>query len=48
MARRETQTFDNSGLLDALAPQALKFEARQIAFGDQLARVMVITDYPPG
>ena len=47
MARGETQTFDNSGLLDALAPQALKFEARQIAFGDQLARVMVITDYPP-
>jgi type IV secretory pathway VirB4 component len=43
----ETQIFDNSGLLDALAPQALKFEAKQISFGDQLARVMVITDYPP-
>jgi hypothetical protein len=41
------QISDNSGLLDALTPQALKFEARQIAFGDQLARVMVITDYPP-
>ena len=47
MARRETQISDNSGLLDALAPQALKFEARQIAFGDQLARVLVITGYPP-
>jgi type IV secretory pathway VirB4 component len=47
VARRETQISDNSGLLDALTPQALKFEARQIAFGDQFARVMVITDYPP-
>jgi type IV secretory pathway VirB4 component len=47
VARRETPTFDNSGLLDALAPQALKFEARQIALGDQLARVLVIADYPP-
>jgi hypothetical protein len=45
--RKEMQISDNSGLLDALTPQALKFEARQIAFGDQLARVMVITDYPP-
>jgi type IV secretory pathway VirB4 component len=47
VARKETQIYENSGLLDALTPQALKFEARQIAFGDQLARVLVITDYPP-
>ncbi|CEP67116.1 P-loop containing nucleoside triphosphate hydrolase [Moorella glycerini] len=35
------------GLLDVLAPQALDFGPRQITFGEQLARVMVITDYPP-
>jgi type IV secretory pathway VirB4 component len=36
-----------SGLLDVLAPQALEFGARQITFGDQLARVLVVTNYPP-
>jgi type IV secretory pathway VirB4 component len=47
VARKETQVSENNGLLDALTPQALKFEARQIAFGDQLARVIVIAGYPP-
>jgi type IV secretory pathway VirB4 component len=41
------QISENNGLLDALTPQVLKFEARQIAFGDQLARVIVVVGYPP-
>ncbi|MDN5347391.1 MAG: hypothetical protein PWP65_955 [Clostridia bacterium] len=36
-----------SGLLDILCPQALDFGPRQMTFGEQLARVLVITDYPP-
>lgn len=36
-----------SGLLDALAPQALQFRSNMVQFGDQTGRVMVITDYPP-
>lgn len=36
-----------SGLLDHLAPIALKFDPRQVTFGDLLGRVYVITDYPP-
>ncbi|GEA16347.1 hypothetical protein E308F_25930 [Moorella sp. E308F] len=50
MSRSKTQTQQTSvlsGLLDVLSPQALDFGARQITFGEQLARAMVITDYPP-
>lgn len=36
-----------SGLINTLSPQALEFQTRQITFGDQLGRIMVITDYPP-
>ncbi|MGB9661782.1 MAG: VirB4 family type IV secretion system protein [Moorellaceae bacterium] len=36
-----------SGLLDILSPQALEFRKSQIVFGDQLARVLVVTNYPP-
>lgn len=35
-----------SGLLDALAPQALQFQSNIIQFGDVVGRVMLITDYP--
>nr|WP_277995842.1 hypothetical protein [Thermanaeromonas toyohensis] len=41
------QVHPLSGLLDILSPQALDFGARQITFGDQLARVLVVTNYPP-
>ena len=36
-----------SGLLNTLAPQAIEFQANRITFGDQLGRLLVITDYPP-
>lgn len=36
-----------SGLVDTIAPMGLEFQSRQIQFGDQLGRVMVIKDYPP-
>ncbi len=36
-----------TGLVDVLSPQALDFGARQITLGEQMARVLVITDYPP-
>lgn len=32
---------------DVIAPPALSFQARNTIFGDQMGRVMVITDYPP-
>ncbi|WP_027364873.1 VirB4 family type IV secretion system protein [Desulfotruncus alcoholivorax] len=47
MAKKGTTTVAASGLLDSLAPQALEFNARDIVFGDQMGRVIVITDYPP-
>ncbi|EGD51623.1 type IV secretory pathway VirB4 components-like protein [Thermoanaerobacter ethanolicus JW 200] len=36
-----------SGLIDMISPQALEFNARQIVFNDQLARILVIAGYPP-
>ncbi|EGD50064.1 type IV secretory pathway VirB4 components-like protein, partial [Thermoanaerobacter ethanolicus JW 200] len=30
-----------------ISPQALEFNARQIVFNDQLARILVIAGYPP-
>lgn len=36
-----------SGLLDIIAPQAIEFKPMEIQFGDQMARVLLITDYPP-
>ena len=36
-----------SGLLDALAPQAINFQSNVLQFGDLEGRVLVITDYPP-
>ena len=34
-------------MLDIALPQALDFAAKTITFGDQVARVMAITAYPP-
>ncbi|WP_338832849.1 hypothetical protein MHLNE_15990 [Moorella humiferrea] len=45
--KNTTTTGGLTGLLDVLSPQALDFGARQITFGEQMARVLVITDYPP-
>lgn len=36
-----------SGILKALAPQALKFHNNFLQLGDLLGRVIIITDYPP-
>jgi len=36
-----------TGLIDMILPQALEFNARQIVFNDQLARILVIAGYPP-
>lgn len=36
-----------SGILDALAPQALRFFPNYIQFGDLYARILIVTDYPP-
>jgi type IV secretory pathway VirB4 component len=36
-----------SGLLDALAPQAIQFQKDALQLGDMEGRVMVISDYPP-
>ncbi len=36
-----------TGLHDIIAPSALEFQTQTIQFGDQVARVLVITDYPP-
>lgn len=47
MAKKDNTSVKASGLLDSLAPQALEFNARDIVFGDQLGRVIVITGYPP-
>lgn len=44
---KKSMVVKRSGIVDSLAPQALEFSARQIAFGDQLGRILVITDYPP-
>ncbi|MHB1128372.1 MAG: conjugal transfer protein TraC, partial [Bacillota bacterium] len=34
-------------LIDLIAPPALGFQPRHTVFGDQMARVMVLLDYPP-
>lgn len=34
-------------LIDIVCPPALGFQPRQLVFGDQVGRVMVILDYPP-
>lgn len=36
-----------TGLHDIIAPAALEFQSQSIIFGDQVAQVIVITDYPP-
>lgn len=41
------QNSIQSGLLDALAPQAINFQSNVMQFGDLEGRVLVITDYPP-
>ncbi|APC08586.1 VirB4 family type IV secretion system protein [Neomoorella thermoacetica] len=46
-SKNTTTTPGLTGLMDVLSPQALDFGARQITLGEQLARVLVITDYPP-
>ncbi|MCR8987668.1 ATP-binding protein [Brevibacillus laterosporus] len=35
-----------SNFLDLISPTALEFSSRQIQMGDQLQRILVITDYP--
>ncbi|MTI85630.1 MAG: DUF87 domain-containing protein [Firmicutes bacterium] len=47
MSKKETAREMRSGIMDSLAPQALEFNARDIVFGDQLGRVIIITSYPP-
>lgn len=36
-----------TGLHDVIAPSALEFQTQSIVMGDQVGRVLVITDYPP-
>ena len=36
-----------TGLVDMISPQALEFNAKQVVFNDQLARILVIAGYPP-
>lgn len=36
-----------TGLHDIITPSALEFQTQTITFGDQIAKVIVITDYPP-
>ncbi|ADL07209.1 VirB4 family type IV secretion system protein [Thermosediminibacter oceani] len=45
--KRQKNTNILTGLIDMLSPQALKFNARQLTFNDQLARIMVVSGYPP-
>jgi type IV secretory pathway VirB4 component len=48
---RDVKKKDNvsvlTGLVDMISPQALEFNAKQVVFNDQLARVLVIAGYPP-
>lgn len=37
-----------SGIINALAPQVIAFQNNRLQLGDQLAKVMVITDFPTG
>jgi len=43
----KTTKREITGLHDIIAPSALEFQTQTIQFGDQVARVLVITDYPP-
>ena len=45
MKRKEVNAL--TGLIDMISPQALEFNARQVVFNDQLARILVIAGYPP-
>jgi len=45
--KKRQDTAAITGLMDMLSPQALEFNARQLMFNDQLARIMVISGYPP-
>ncbi|WP_043883835.1 VirB4 family type IV secretion system protein [Caldanaerobacter subterraneus] len=45
--RKKENTSMLTGLIDMISPQALEFNARQIVFNDQLARILVIAGYPP-
>ncbi|ADH59869.1 type IV secretory pathway VirB4 components-like protein [Thermoanaerobacter mathranii subsp. mathranii str. A3] len=45
--KKKENTSVLTGLVDMISPQALEFNARQIVFNDQLARIMVIAGYPP-
>ncbi|UZQ82700.1 VirB4 family type IV secretion system protein [Thermoanaerobacter sp. RKWS2] len=45
MKKKEVNVL--TGLIDMILPQALEFNARQIVFNDQLARILVIAGYPP-
>lgn len=36
-----------SGLLDIIAPQAINFTPNELQIGDQMGRVIMVTDYPP-
>ncbi|MEQ6360530.1 ATP-binding protein [Thermoanaerobacter thermohydrosulfuricus] len=45
MKKKEVNVL--TGLIDMISPQALEFNARQIVFNDQLARILVIAGYPP-
>jgi type IV secretory pathway VirB4 component len=48
---RDVKKKDNvsvlTGLVDMISPQALEFNAKQVVFNDQLARILVIAGYPP-
>jgi len=45
--KKKENTSVLTGLIDMISPQALEFNARQIVFNDQLARILVIAGYPP-
>lgn len=42
----KTTRREITGLHDIIAPSALEFQTQTIQFGDQVARTLVITDYP--
>lgn len=49
MAKKQVKK-DNvtmTGLLDIISPQALQFNPKSLVLGDQRARVIAVTDYPP-
>lgn len=44
---KSTTRTGMSGILDIIAPQALDFKVKDLMLGDQFARVLLVTDYPP-